>query len=500
MRSKAALKDTPHRDIFIAKPQSKGKQYIEYMKRRYAREKSDGAEGRLIVSRANGKFGRVEGGKPNWSITVNGFRPWLQARRAEQPSATTAKPPATTAKPPAATLQPSGATTEASEATAEPPTEATPDPSATTPESDTDIHDLSAMHDSFMSAREDESTPTLPSPAPSTPSQDVSDLPEHKRSSRKAATEEDGGKGPATGAKGGQPLNILCFNARNMASNFSEFRQHCTDEKIHAALINETWLTEAFPDNLLSMEGRYSVFRQDRSDGRRRGGVAILIAAEMQTVAVQSPASDHRVEIQAADVFLPQGTLRLVSAYRPPDASLDHTIALCKAVSALAESAKGEIFVYSDINLPGLDWEKAEVSTPAEEIVWDTFEIKLGLTQAVDRPTRRNAATGKWSLLDTVLTSHPDNIASLRVTPPIGNSDHMSISVKHLSSVTESRKDRRLNWRKADWDCMQDALDEVGCWGFSVDDDQSVEQCAKHFYDIVSTLVKDCAMLSAKTF
>ena len=177
-RSKTALKESPFSHIFLALPLSKSERYIAYMKRCYAREKSSGDQaGRLIVSRSNGRIGRLLDGKPDWDYQDEGFRSWLQAKRSQNTNATSVQPQSDTAhtplplQPPPAPSKPDSALLPPStpqpahHSPAKPPR--TPDTSQTTtatPASPSPVSEAGGLGDSFMSARDDNATPVPTSP------------------------------------------------------------------------------------------------------------------------------------------------------------------------------------------------------------------------------------------------------------------------------------------------------------------------------------------------
>jgi exonuclease III len=66
------------------------------------------------------------------------------------------------------------------------------------------------------------------------------------------------------------PINIIQWNAQSIRPKRLEIESLLHQEKIHLALISETWLD---PNINFHISG-YNIFRTDRADGF--GGVAIL--------------------------------------------------------------------------------------------------------------------------------------------------------------------------------------------------------------------------------
>lgn len=65
-------------------------------------------------------------------------------------------------------------------------------------------------------------------------------------------------------------VNIVQWNAQSLQPKLEEFKCLLLQEKIHVALISETWLREDVFVNINS----YSIYRRDREDSY--GGVAIV--------------------------------------------------------------------------------------------------------------------------------------------------------------------------------------------------------------------------------
>lgn len=71
-------------------------------------------------------------------------------------------------------------------------------------------------------------------------------------------------------------LRIIQWNARSMRPKRNELELLMVQEKIHIALISETWLE---PDSYMNISG-YNIFRKDRIDGY--GGVAIIVSKSIK--------------------------------------------------------------------------------------------------------------------------------------------------------------------------------------------------------------------------
>ncbi|XP_045541428.1 uncharacterized protein LOC123722911 [Papilio machaon] len=126
--------------------------------------------------------------------------------------------------------------------------------------------------------------------------------------------------------------------------------------------------------------------------------------------------------------------------------------------SVLAQIPSAEIVVLGDFNAHHADWLGSRTTDHAGRSVHD-FALSYDLTQLVTSPTRiPDVEDHTPSLLDLLLTSHPDSY-KVSVEAPLGSSDHCLIR----TTVPISRRPRfkpnglRRVWhyRSADWDEMR---------------------------------------------
>ncbi|XP_013175252.1 PREDICTED: uncharacterized protein LOC106123457 [Papilio xuthus] len=126
--------------------------------------------------------------------------------------------------------------------------------------------------------------------------------------------------------------------------------------------------------------------------------------------------------------------------------------------SVLAQIPSAEIVVLGDFNAHHADWLGSRTTDHAGRSVHD-FALSYDLTQLVAAPTRiSDVADHTPSLLDLLLTSHPDSY-QVSVDAPLGSSDHCLIRTSVPISVCPRFKPigfRRVwHYRSADWDEMR---------------------------------------------
>ena len=74
-----------------------------------------------------------------------------------------------------------------------------------------------------------------------------------------------------------QPVDLLLINTRSHLNKISDRRLLVSSSKsIGIIAVTETWLTSSVPDSAVSVPF-FSIFRNDRENQRRGGGVAVYV-------------------------------------------------------------------------------------------------------------------------------------------------------------------------------------------------------------------------------
>jgi hypothetical protein len=73
-------------------------------------------------------------------------------------------------------------------------------------------------------------------------------------------------------------LNVGHINARslNVEDKFDEIAFLVVEQRLHIFAVSETWLNQEMSSDLLCIPGFSPMFRRDRNNGRRAGGVAFI--------------------------------------------------------------------------------------------------------------------------------------------------------------------------------------------------------------------------------
>lgn len=126
--------------------------------------------------------------------------------------------------------------------------------------------------------------------------------------------------------------------------------------------------------------------------------------------------------------------------------------------SVLQRIPSAEIVILGDFNAHHAEWLGSSTTDHAGRSAHD-FALAYGLTQLVAAPTRvPDVENHKPSLLDLLLTSHPDDY-KVSVDAPLGSSDHClirsTVPLLRSSRLSFSGCRRVWHYRSADWDGMR---------------------------------------------
>ena len=123
------------------------------------------------------------------------------------------------------------------------------------------------------------------------------------------------------------------------------------------------------------------------------------------------------------------------------------------------------VFVFGDFNVHHKDWLTYSGGTDRPGELCHNFSISNDLTQMVNFPTRiPDCDSQSPALLDLFLSSDA-SICSTMAFPPLGNSDHVVVSVS-IDFPINSKQDTPFHrmaydYSRADWDGLRDHLRDV---------------------------------------
>ena len=150
-----------------------------------------------------------------------------------------------------------------------------------------------------------------------------------------------------------------------------------------------------------------------------------------------------------------------------------HSSSLCTGFDSVSSNIdevplinpSANVFAFRDFNVHHKDWFTYSGGTDRPGELCYNFSVSNDLTQMVNFPTQiPDCDSHSPALLDLFLSSDA-SICSTMAFPPLGNSDHVVVSVS-IDFPTNSQRDAPFHriaydYSCADWDCLCDHLRDV---------------------------------------
>ena len=259
-------------------------------------------------------------------------------------------------------------------------------------------------------------------------------------------------------------LKLSFTNIRGLRSNFVDCESFLESNSPDILALCETNLDDSIDSGNFSVRGYLPLIRKDSSTHMH--GLAVYVKEGLPF------ARDLSLE-NSADSYLCFRLALLHSVsyffflYRSPSSSL---CTVFDSVSSnidevLSVNPSANVFVFGDFNVHHKDWLTYSGGTDRPGELCYNFSISSDLTQIVNFPTRiPDCDSHSPALLDLFLSSDA-SICSTMAFPPLGNSDHVVVSVS-IDFPVNSKQDAPFHrvaydYSRADWDGLRDHLRDV---------------------------------------
>ena len=153
--------------------------------------------------------------------------------------------------------------------------------------------------------------------------------------------------------------------------------------------------------------------------------------------------------------------------YQSPSSSLCTVFysTSCNIDEVLSINQSANVFVFGDFTIHHKDWLTYSDRTDCPGELCCHFSISNDLTQMVNFPTRIPDGDSHSPVLLDLFISSDASICSTMAFPPLGNSDHVvvSVSVEFLSNLQQDAPFHYIHYDYycADWDGLRDHLRDV---------------------------------------
>ena len=221
--------------------------------------------------------------------------------------------------------------------------------------------------------------------------------------------------------------SLFLSNLRSLVNKIDELSGTVSSLSLDIVVITETWLSPNVNNSAINLNG-FSIFRRDRCDGRRGGGVCVYVNDRMPVVHLKE-LSHPEVEslwLLIKPKRLPRGfnSIILAAIYHPPKsddrALLTHLIESLD--STLTSYPASAIIIAGDFN----QFRHSQIC--------NSFSLKQVVKQA-----RRGS-----NILGKIFTNASKFYNVPEILPPVGFSDHNSVLIKPLKQCMNSRSTRMV--------------------------------------------------------
>lgn len=219
-------------------------------------------------------------------------------------------------------------------------------------------------------------------------------------------------------------LKAILFNARSICNKLTELQFLLSSEKYDAIFITETWTTDLILNSVLTQSSNYNIFRKDRSQNTKGGGVIAFIKSNITTSQVFAPHDIDLAETVIFDFCFDTEKIRCMLTYRSPNYDRCHLMKLCNLIEWVYRSSNSFI-ILGDFNFPQIKWGKF-CKIPKKSLDYEFFvkTVELGIFQAVQSPTLKN------NILDLILYAWEPLVFDVVNLPPFSTSDHDAVEFK----------------------------------------------------------------------
>lgn len=288
-------------------------------------------------------------------------------------------------------------------------------------------------------------------------------------------------------------LSCTLLNARSLRSKIPELESYICTTKPDIICINETWLTEDIYDASLGFPNEYLVFRRDRADNRRGGGV--LLALHRHLKPDRKSIHNDTLELIWATFKNGSDSWLIGVLYRPPNSNASYWELLQAELDSVKPDDYDGLLLLGDLNV---DMSPNVLSNNRTHL--SSFMNDFDLTQMVASPTRLTATNVySGSLIDLVLTNRDHAITNVHTMANPVESDHLAVCVRLRSSQPAPMPSvlrSFLHVNKGDFDHLRTLLHLIPWNSFL--DPCNVEESSELFLDLFNAAIKESIPQSSK--
>ena len=259
-------------------------------------------------------------------------------------------------------------------------------------------------------------------------------------------------------------LKLSFTNIPGLRLNFVDCEFFLESNSPDILALCETNLDHSIDSGNFSVRGYLALIRKDSSTHMHGLAVYVKEGLPFARDLSQENSADSYVCFQLA---LLHSVSYFFFLYRSPSSSLctifDSVSSNIDEVLSINPSAN--VFVFGDFNVHHKDWLTISAGTDKPGELCCNFSISNDLTQIVNFPTRIPDCDSHSPFLLDLFLSSDASICSTMAFLPLGNSDHVVVSVS-IDFPINSKQDTPFHrmaydYSHADWDGLRDHLRDV---------------------------------------
>ncbi|MGL5756646.1 MAG: reverse transcriptase domain-containing protein, partial [Paraclostridium sp.] len=221
--------------------------------------------------------------------------------------------------------------------------------------------------------------------------------------------------------------------------------------------ITETWLQPEHQVPSQLVQG-YVAYRQDRTDGRKGGGVLLLVKTNLNQGEGKALLVTPNVQVTSTQIRggRPLGVL---CVYRAPLAVAWEDEELMRVFHVFT-GVNRRFIIVGDLNVPEISWEHENSPEGTVGCILLDWLHLNAFTQHIKLPTRfRGEQTA--STLDLVITRYANDIRSVEVEGPLCKSDHVVLKLIMPIVTQRSARQQIRNFNRVNVEKLLEAAREV---------------------------------------
>ena len=227
-------------------------------------------------------------------------------------------------------------------------------------------------------------------------------------------------------------LKLCHQNMRSLLPKIDELRIiFNTNKGMNVIGLSETHLDATISDSEIMIDG-YKLYRRDRGNNSRAGGVVVYISESLPAIR-RNDLERANIEGIWTEILQPHAKgILLGTIYRPPDGSdfLDaNFMEALDEVLHIASAEEKEVIIMGDLNCNFMSGAKSHSETKKLKGIFRA----MNFSQLVDKPTR--TTRDSQTIIDIIATCQPQNISHVQVVPTTFCYHDMVGCVRKLHSI-----------------------------------------------------------------